>query len=66
MKNKKIVIENLEPRLIDIFNKFSHIKYIIIINGDMATEEYQRQAQADLEVIRSNLPRRRAVTLKFE
>ena len=61
-----MIVDNLKPRLIDIFNRFSHVRYIDIKTSEPEEDEqYERQVLADLEVIRSNLPRHRAVTLKI-
>lgn len=60
MRNRYMIIKDLNLPLIDTFNKFNHVKFIDVISFE---DDYLDQVRTDIEVIRNNLPRNRYVQL---
>ena len=60
VRKRTMIIQNIDPRLVDTFNKFPSVKFIEVVTS---SDEYRRQCETDLETIRNHLPRHRAVTM---
>lgn len=60
--NSTMVIRKFEASLIDVFNKLPHVKHIMVTTEDDA---YKQRLIEDLEVMRSELPRNRWLTLEM-
>ena len=57
VRKRIMTIQNINPRLVDTFNKFARVKYIEVFSNN---GQYRTRCQTDLETIRNNRP---AVTM---